>query len=757
MHKIGLGEPLLQWAAPLGKKDLDEDKRLDSTNQKQKQLKTVTWGEETQMDDKMRSMKGTYEMDEELKHKPESNCIAASPRDNTLTTHDGINTSKLSPQPTSVTEKSDEPLYRASGKPCTMGDIFRDLLRSGFSSYCALSLVQAVADVTHKKSSQQRVSTQYCVSQSRVQHCLSMIKLCRESKYENYHQMLKKIHQYPAIERIKEWLLRMRRMGRSPVSSDVKQVFRFTATTETLNRSIAFFTKLYAEQNLSQEEWAVLTLLSTKKWHFCFVDHIFLNCNMAPNAFLTAKNSPQVFTSAEVLLGLGDLPQEVVVARGRSNLYCLTQRDQGVAQAILTFSAAGQFCPPVIFQKGYYIPHWALSEDSVDLIASPDGRWDPLVFLSWLRLFDQRLTVTEVPRPVVLFVHGHPAHASPAVDAFCSAKRIILHSHHYSAINPMDPFIHLIPPFLHHFARTQEQLTALTGVHPLPDHLLPSVLADAWTQVSKENLAGEAFRRSGLVPYTIHKYFPTEKYTRMSFFPPLVLHPQKTYFSVGDLPQELPYQPEPQLDITLNLYTANLHQKLSVLDKVKLTDEISTCSSQGENYVEENSDTISEPHCTAPESSNNPSMVESGTVPSMQDDADSSPDMLPQEVFDNLPLECEIQEKSALYESLPSSPDNHESPTAWEKAEDFDNSNQVCDPLYIGPDPLPDPSVMESAGIIHIHSDTTTTMRLPPLEKVAEQLDSTFTCKDEKSFGCSEPRMSSPQKKTRPEHMTLLL
>ncbi|XP_050732385.1 uncharacterized protein LOC127006495 isoform X1 [Eriocheir sinensis] len=769
VHKMGLGEYLSKCPAPSGsplqrKKHFKGNKEFDSSNQKQGRWKTVTRGKEAEgTGGEMEGRREAKNMREELRERPElkgilgRDCTANNALTKTkVMTDDSMINSSICHQPTSVVDQSPEPFVEVRGKPYTMDSIFRDIFADG-SQYCPWSLVRAVAGVTQKKLTLEKASTLYCVSPSRLQMCLSYISILRDGKCKKYDQLVKEMRRYPTREAVREWLLRMRRMGRLPVNADVKQVLRFMGKFGKIKGCTGNFIKLYGEEGVSQEEWAVLSPSATTQWHSHFQDHIFVRCGMNPREFLTSKNRPRVFTSAEVVVGLGDLPLEVIVARGRSNLYCLTHKDQGVARAILTFSAAGQFHSPAIIQKGYYSPQWALSEDSVDLIASPDGRWDPLLFLSWLRLFEERLTQNGVSRPVILFVHGHPAHASPAADAFCSAKRIILHSHHHSPINPMDPFIHLLPPLLHHLAHTQEQLTVLTGIHPLPDHLLPSILADAWTQVSKENLAGEAFQKSGLVPFTGPKHFPPAKYSKMSYFPPLLLQPLKAYLAAGDALADLPYHPEPQLYTIYHLLSAKLCQKVSIVDKVNINQEKHAYTEQvdEENIIDENFDETCEPHCVAPDPTCDPSMMESGKVVLMESDSMSnsgSPadDSTQRELDDSL-LNFEVQEGFSLSKSIPSSPDNHERPascTGWEDKEVCDNLSETCDPLYVGPDPLSDPSVMESERVIHIHNNLMVSMRSPTntLEKSPEEeLGSSVTCEFQAPESWSDSRVSSHQ------------
>lgn len=801
MHRKG---HLSQCPAPSGipilrKKYFKEDKKSNLDSQKQRKWKIVTRGEKAQVTDSELKRKGKTKKIKEklsqryrLKDTLKRDCTAPSPRgyassQSIVMSDERMSNSNICHRPTCAAEQSVQPLIEAKDKSRTMDSIFHDIFADG-SLYCPWSLVQAVAGVTQKKMTLKRAATLYCVSPSRLQMCLSCLSILKDGKCEQYNRLLKKMRRYSTCEAVREWLLRMRRMGRCPVSADVKQVCRFIGELQQI-RDTGHFIKLYGEETLPQEEWAVLSPSAATQWHSHFKDHISVY-GMNPYKFLTSKNSSQVFTCAEVLLGLGDLSHEIIVARGRSNLYCLTQQDQGVARAILTFSAVGQFLSPTIIQKGYNIPQWALSEDSVDLIASPDGRWDPLVFLSWLRIFEQSLTRNGVPRPVILFVHGHPAHTSPAADAFCSAKRIILHSHHHSPINPMDPFIHLLPSLLYHLARTQEQLTALTSIHPLPDHLLPSILADAWTQVSKEKLAGLVFQKSGLVPLTDPECFSVAKYSKLSYFPPLLLLPFKAYLAADESPAELPYYPEPQLHTVYYLHSTKLHQKVpildkaditqeepachgeanerdivdenisqtckqycvapelhqevSVVDKVKITQEKPTCHKQMDkkDISDENFCQTDESHCVAPETICNSSMVESGEVVLMESDsisnysgslADNLSDNSAQEELDDLLLNCEIQEHLSLSKTILRSPDNQKRSTScakWEDKKGCNSLSEACDPLYVGPNTVSDLSIVESDRVIHIHNNVMASMRssINNREKSHEEHDSSVTC-----------------------------
>uniref|UniRef100_A0A0P4W2P1 HMG box domain-containing protein n=1 Tax=Scylla olivacea TaxID=85551 RepID=A0A0P4W2P1_SCYOL len=590
----------------------------------------------------------------------------------TTTVRDGTCSSTNSPKPSSSSKCCSVAVGVTS---FTVNDIFQDLFVDWFKCpYCPLTLAQAVSCVLHKQLTEEKASLLYCISPTRLSICLSRIfKLQRMLKKSNkYYSLLEEMRLYSTSDSVIEWLLRMRRMGRPPVKNDVNQVTCYQGNKgQKAVTSVESFLLMYGEKNLSFEEWVILSPFAATQWHNNFHEHVYIRCGMTPSELLTSKNGIRVFTSAEVLVSLGDVSREVTIIRGRSNLYCLTRQSTGVSRAILTFSAAGQFHPPTILQKGYELPHWALTEENVDLMASSDGRLDPLVFLGWLRHFEQRLTEADVPRPVVLFVHGHAAHGSPAVESFCCTKGIILHSHHHSPINFMDPFIHLLSPLLHHFGHTQEQLTTLTGTHLLPDYLLPSILADAWTQVSKENLASKAFQSSGLVPYDDSKCFTGFKESiQMAAFPPLMLNPIKNYFPSGDLSEEVPFETEPQICSTYHLQTLDICNK-SIYHvehgRGENTCKRSSCKRLEDREYETDADQIHDPLYITPNPVFDQSIREFGKVIHIHSDSANVESFIghslensPEGELDELPLSCEIQEPVSWPELSPISFHTHQ-------------------------------------------------------------------------------------------------
>ncbi|XP_045122034.1 uncharacterized protein LOC123510748 [Portunus trituberculatus] len=548
----------------------------------------------------------------------------------------------------------------------TVNDIFQDLFVDWFKCpYCPLTLTQAVSCVLHKQLTEEKASLLYCISPTRLKMCLSRIfKLQRMfKKNDKYYSFLHPMRFYARNDKVIEWMLRMRRMGRYPVKHDVNQIVSYQGLKELKVTFFDKFLSMYGEKKLLFEEWVILSPIAAIQWHNNFHEHVYIRCGMTPSELLTSVNGKRVFTCAEVLVSLGDVPREVTIVRGRSNLYCLTQQSTGVSRAILTFSAAGQFHPPAILQKGYELPHWALTEKNVDLMASSDGRLDPLVFLGWLRRFEQRLTEANIPRPVVLFVHGHAAHGSPAIESFCCSKGIILHSHHHSPINFMDPFIYLLSPLLHHLARTQEQLTTITGTHLLPDYLMPSILADVWAQVSKENLSSKAFQSSGLVPYDDSTCFiDCKESIQMAAFPPLILNPIKTYFPCGDFSDDDSFETEPQICSTYYLKTLDCCKKFKYPVEHSRGENIcerSSCSRLEDWENETDTDQMHDPLYITP----NPvfeSKTEFGNVIHIQRDSANVESFIghsledsPEGELDELPLSCEIQEPVRLPELCP--------------------------------------------------------------------------------------------------------
>ncbi|KAK3874036.1 hypothetical protein Pcinc_021010 [Petrolisthes cinctipes] len=326
--------------------------------------------------------------------------------------------------------------------------------------------------------------------------CVSRLERCVQYFYnrlDGYEtkESLTDIIKASTSDHVYEWLLRMRWLGRPPVMSDAYHVMHYVGVDadNIVHDGIKTFIREYGAWHGMLGDW--LNFAQYHEWIKILSTKIGLT-------MFRKKYAHRIIATAEVVVGNGPVNvEEVVVMRGHINAYSLVKHSVDTWRVILALSGDGHFFPPLFIQKGYNTPSRDLPPHLL-LAATSDGHPDPLVFLSWLRMLDRSLV--KVKRPVVVLLQGHPTMASPAAISLAIERGLILHSHHPTPLNPVDPFLHLLAPLIYHY----KLAAAADPASPNPVHLLT-----AWNALSNiPNLAKEVFMRAGLIPFapTIIKY-----------------------------------------------------------------------------------------------------------------------------------------------------------------------------------------------------------------------------------------------------------
>ncbi|KAK8721756.1 hypothetical protein OTU49_012552 [Cherax quadricarinatus] len=369
---------------------------------------------------------------------------------------------------------------------------------------CPEVLEATFETVLSQKISLDHVSKFFCTSISRLKrHMLSFAKFIWNPSMCVPRKAL--FHDITCItddDRFFEWMLRMRRMGRPPVTNDRRYIKEYLSLS-CLPKGTKEFLRKFGKKDV---DFKLITDNDVKIWSTMFVQYLSHRCGIIAKNFLARRNSPRIFNCVQLYLSHTHVSNQVISFRGSKNMYSFVSPRQKGVSVMVTYSAAGFYLKPLFMQKNYDMPVWSdqefIDQSQFHIGATADGQLDPLLFVTWLRLFNAELLENNIEKPVLLFLHGHPCHASLAATTFCQEENIILFSHYHSPLNIMDPFLGMVNKFHFHYDRSLKIFENYIGKDHLTLKYFPVIFLDAWNKMTG-NVAMDAFKKSGLVPFNM--------------------------------------------------------------------------------------------------------------------------------------------------------------------------------------------------------------------------------------------------------------
>ncbi|KAK8721758.1 hypothetical protein OTU49_012552 [Cherax quadricarinatus] len=384
-------------------------------------------------------------------------------------------------------------------------DIFSKIKTKNVES-CPKVLEAALEMVLSQKFPVEKVSVFHCISISRLErNVVSLSKLAGRSGTSVFCRALRDIVCITDDEKFFEWMLRMRRMGRPPVMSDTHYVKEYLGLSY-YPRGVCEFIEVFGEKIDCFQNWCTLTNESMLKWANFFNNFLRIHYEITAKKFMVRKNSSRIFSCVMLYLSHTHINNQVIIFRGHRNTYSFVSPSQKGVNVLVTFSAAGFYLKPLFLQQKYDMPVWAdqefVDQSQFHIGATADGQLDPLLFVTWLKLFNAELLEKNIEKPVLLFLHGHPCHASLAATTFCQEENIILFSHYHSPLNIMDPFLGIMNNFSLHYERSIRNFQNYIGKDNLTLKYLPVIFLDALIKISEDHVM-DAFKKSGLVPFDV--------------------------------------------------------------------------------------------------------------------------------------------------------------------------------------------------------------------------------------------------------------
>ncbi|XP_069961381.1 uncharacterized protein [Cherax quadricarinatus] len=383
-----------------------------------------------------------------------------------------------------------------------MKEIFNKMKNKNIES-CPRVLEVALETLLSHKMSLDQVSKFFCISISRLERNLMLLaKVILSQNMCVFSEAV--FHDVTDDDRFFEWMLRMRRMGRLPIMTDMFYI------KEYLNLSyfpvgIMDFLEMFGEKVVDFIKKSPVTSNDIKIWKSVLTKCLLGHYGIIAKNFLVRRNSPRIFNCVQMYLSHTHVSNQVVSFRGSKNMYSFVSPRQKGVSVMVTFSAAGFYLKPLFMHKNYDMPLWSYQEfvdqSQFHIGATVDGHLDPLLFVTWLRLFNAELLENNIEKPVLLFLHGHPCHASLAATTFCQEENIILFSHCHSPLNTMDPFLGIVDKFHFFYDRSLNNFRNYVGKDNLTLKFFPVIFFDAWNKIKEGDLAIEAFEKSGLVPF----------------------------------------------------------------------------------------------------------------------------------------------------------------------------------------------------------------------------------------------------------------
>ncbi|XP_042227995.1 uncharacterized protein LOC121870277 [Homarus americanus] len=446
---------------------------------------------------------------------------------------------------------------KAAGMQKTIAAVFKDIGR--YHECCPEMLESAIRATLLRKVAQSLASEIFCIYVGRLSRCLRLMPLLTNAtKDKTYQRTLTRFSSMTDADRFFEWMLRMRQMGRLPVERD-KHLVAFYLGMDKVPQGLRTFLLRYGEQSVDYQDWCYMTRPAINNWKLRLSRHLNLHHGVSPEELLSEGNSHRIFSCVELSLSLARVATEVYVQRGYKNTYSFAGLSDEGTCTMVTFSAAGLFLKPLVLRAGYSMPPWSRSglvdETLFHSGASADGQLDPLVFLSWLKLFNAEIEENKIKKPVLLLVHGHPCHASPAAATYCRREGIILFSHYHWPLNLMDPFLRMSSKFHYHYEASVRKFQDSVGDKPLKKKHFPAVLLDALSLLKEQKeVAVSAFFASGLVPFNmaciksnLHTSCLTSAYTDLMPYPVKLCRTRSWYGSDGVSGKT--FEPAPQIHL----------------------------------------------------------------------------------------------------------------------------------------------------------------------------------------------------------------
>ncbi|XP_045609777.2 uncharacterized protein [Procambarus clarkii] len=386
------------------------------------------------------------------------------------------------------------------------GEIFRFLKSKHCESHVEI-LEDAVRMLFYKKMSLSEAAQFFCISRQRLERVMTVLfYLKKKPTVSTFYKTLEDVMQTTENDKFIEWMLRMRKMGRLPVLQDTHYVKQYLGPS-CHPKNVCRFLGEFGEKRVQYEDWCTMTKNSMMKWEEMLKNFLFNEYDIVAEMFLVKENSSRIFNCVEMFLSHTHVANQVVILRGHRNMYNFVCPSRRGIRVMATFSASGLYLKPFFLQKGYHIPLWNdpefIDQSKFHTGASGNGEIDPLLFVTWLRLFNTELVEQGIEKPVLLLVHGHPCHASLDASTFCKEEGIILYSHYHTPLNVLDPFSRMLSKFYFHYEKSLNVFQNFIGKANLSLKYFPIIFLDAWNKMNDEDLASDAFEKSGLVPFDL--------------------------------------------------------------------------------------------------------------------------------------------------------------------------------------------------------------------------------------------------------------
>nr|XP_045609788.1 uncharacterized protein LOC123765280 isoform X2 [Procambarus clarkii] len=389
--------------------------------------------------------------------------------------------------------------------PLIINEIFREM-KIRYSDCCPEILEAALRNLLAQQVTLPQASEFYCMSVERLQRNVEILnRLKNRTSPQMFYSSLKRIMHTNYSDKFFEWMLRMRKIGRLPVLNDIHMIKQYLDLS-CYPKGVEEFLRKFGEKLLRSGAWRTMTNYSVWRWTMMFRKYLFNHYGIVASRFMVKENASRIFNCVELFLSFTCIRNHVIIYRGNRNAYSFVCPKTSGINVMVTFSAAGVYLKPLFLQKGYGTPAWNdpefIDQSQFHTAASKTGMLEPLLFLTWLRLFNNELVEQRIEKPVLLLVHGHPCHASLAAFTFCQEEGIILFSHYHTPFNPLDPFSRMLSKFHSNYKRSLNVLENYIGKANLSEKCFPVIFLDAWKKM-EDDLAIKAFKESGLIPFNM--------------------------------------------------------------------------------------------------------------------------------------------------------------------------------------------------------------------------------------------------------------
>ena len=200
----------------------------------------------------------------------------------------------------------------------------------------------------------------------------------------------------------------------------------------------------------------------------------------------------------------GRMMKVLVPAKGK-NPYTVKQGSRQLVTCIAAMNAAGTYMPPFLIYPGLNLSGINATDfPGAFHYAQKSGWADGKAFLQWIIRFDEFLESKAITRPVILTLDNHVSHRYLPALKYAKDKKICVYALLPNATHLIQPLdVGFFGAFKQNFSEEAGAWGKINYGQTINKASFVTILRPAWEKTATKKLAENAFRHSGLYPFTV--------------------------------------------------------------------------------------------------------------------------------------------------------------------------------------------------------------------------------------------------------------